>query len=155
MSRCEVFKEPNNIYMTQPVWRILEQFCPLLISILRSSALLWTLGGQACVVYPQWPPLAPSTPLKSPSFIINTYQLHNYCSCLIRFQRQHVLFMARKGVERGLNINITLWNTQELLTRKFSVAYCNAYSQTKVIHKNRRYPQKLMFTDTVGPTDVL
>jgi hypothetical protein len=32
---------------------------------------------------------------------------------------------------------------------------CNAYSQTKVIYKNRRYPQKLMFRDTVGPTDVL
>jgi len=60
--------------------------------------------------------------------------------------------MAQTAVERGLNINIGLWNKQELLTRKFSVAYCNAYSQTKVIHKN---PQKLMFTDTVGPTDVL
>jgi hypothetical protein len=35
------------------------------------------------------------------------------------------------------------------------VAYCNAYSQKKSHTKNRRYPQKSMFADTVGVIDVL
>ena len=100
--------------------------------------------------------VAPPYPLRrAPLLYVNTYQLCIYCIWQIWFQTQHALLMARKGVQRGLNINIGLWNKQELLTRKFSVAYCNAYSQTKVIHKNQRYPQKLMFTGTVGPTDVL
>jgi len=114
----------------------------------------WRTGLRCVATVP--PPTPPPQPLRrAPILYVNTYQLHIYCSRLTRFQTQHVLFMAQKVFERGLNINIGLWHKQELLTRKFSVAYCNAYSQTKVIHKNRRCPQKLMFTDTVGPTDVL
>jgi hypothetical protein len=38
------------IYMSQPVWQILGKFCSLLLCLLRSSALLWTLEGQGLLV---------------------------------------------------------------------------------------------------------
>ena len=88
------------------------------------------------------PPLPPQPLHRASPLYVKTYQLRIYPSWLIRFQTQHVLFKAWTRVERGLNINIGLRNKQELLTRKFSVAYYNTYSQTKVLHKNRRYPQK-------------
>jgi len=101
-------------------------------------------------------PHLPPQPLQRACLLyVNTYQLRIYRSWLIPFQTQHVLFMAWNSSWERLDINISLWNKQDLLNRKFSVAYCNAYSQTKFVHKNRRYPQKLMFTDAVGPTDVL
>ena len=37
---------------------------------------------------------------------------------------------------------------------RFSVAYCTHIIQTKLMLKNRRYPQKSMFTVTVWPTDM-
>ena len=34
------------------------------------------------------------------------------------------------------------------------MAYCRRAVQAKLMHNNRRYPQKLMFTATGGPTDL-
>jgi hypothetical protein len=37
---------------------------------------------------------------------------------------------------------------------RLSVAYCTCILQTKLMLKNRRYPQKLMFTAAGEPTDM-
>ena len=73
-------------------------------------------------------PPAPSTPLKSPSFICQHIPAAHLLQLTKTVPDTARLFMAWKGFERGLNINIGLQNKQELLTRKFSVAYCSAYS---------------------------
>ena len=153
MSRCEVFKKPNNIYICHnhcdKVWSNFVHSYYAYCGVLLCCGLLKV---RASLCNHSVPPLAPSTSL---SFIRQHTPTAHISQLTNTLQTRHVLFMAGTGVERGLNINIGLWNKQELLTIKFSVAYCNAYSQTKVIHKNQRYPQKFMFTDTVGPTNVL
>jgi len=40
------------------------------------------------------------------------------------------------------------------LPERLSVAYCTHIIQTKVMLKNRRYPQISTFTATGGPTDL-
>ena len=138
-------------------------------SVMNFGAILFTPymhGAVFCVAVDSWrsglhsvatvvPPLAPSSPPKSPSFIRQNIPTTHFVQQARTVPDKARLVYVSKRVERGLNINIGLWNKQELLTRKFSVAYCNAYSQTKVIHKNRRFPQKLMFTHTVVPIVVL
>ena len=154
-SRCEVFKKLNDIYIyvaTSVTKFGAILFTPIMHTVEFCFAVDSWRSGLPCE--PQCPPLPPQ-PHRVSLLYVNTYQLRIYRSWLIPFQTQHVLFMAWNSSWERLDINIGLWNKQKLLTRKFSVVYCNAYSQTKFIHKNRRYPQKLMFTDAVGPTDVL
>ena len=155
MSSCVVFKKLNDILLCHKqfdeVWSNFVHsyaYCGVLLccGLLKVKASLCSHSG---------PPLPPQPHQWAYLLYVNTYQLRIYLSWLIQFQTQHVLFMARTGVERGLNINTGLWNKQELLTRKFSVAYCNANSQTKVKHKISEIAKKLMFTNTAGPTDVL
>ena len=156
MSRCEVFKEPNNIYIYVPT--SVTNFGAILFTPYMHTAVFcfavdsWR-PGLHCVptVVPTWPLIPP----KSPSFIRQNIPTAYLVQLARTVPDKARLVYVSKRVERGLNINSGLWNKQELLTRKFSVAYCNAYSQTKVIHKNRRYPQKLMFTHTAVPTVVL
>ena len=140
------------IYLSQLMWRILEWFCSLLIWILRSSAAVdsWRLGQRCIATVPLQPGLKQS---EGHSFM----STHTSCAFIAANtvkDTARLLYGLKRSWER-LDINIGLWNMQKLLTRKFSVAYCNAYSETNVVYKNRRYPQKLTFTDTAGPTDVL
>ena len=155
MSSCVVFKKPNDILICH------KQFDEVWSNFIHSyyaycGVLLWCgllkIRASLCS---QWSPLPPLPLQWAYLLYVNTYQLCIYPSWLIWFQTQHVLFMAQTGVERGLDINTALLHKQELLTRKFSVAYCNAYSQTHVKHKILDIAKKSMFTDTVGPTDML
>jgi len=156
MSRCEVFKEPNDIYVCRnkcdEFWSNFVHSLYAYFSVLPCCGLMNVRPALCSHI---GPPLAPLSPSKSPSFIRQRIPTTHLVELTRTVPDRARLVYVSERVERGLNINIGLSNTQELLTRKFSVAYCNAYSKTKVIHKNRRYPQKLMFTHTVVPTVVL
>ena len=156
MSSCETFKKLKDIL-------ICHNQCDEFWSNFVHSCYAYV---EFCFVVDSWrtglpclstvaPP--PPQPLQWASLLyVNTYQLRIYPSWLIRFQIQRILFMAQTGVERRLNINIKQNKTsRNCWPGSFSVAYCNAYSQTKVSDKNWIYPQKSMFTDTVGPTDMV
>jgi len=52
------------------------------------------------------------------------------------------------------SINTGLWNKQKLLTRKVFSAVLYLYTSDKSDAQNPRYPQKLMFKATGGPTDM-
>ena len=137
MSRCEVFKEQNDIYIYIYIY--------VTTSVTNFGEILFTPNmhtAEFCFAVDSWrsglrcaATVVPSSPLKSRSFIRQHIPAAHLLLLTLRFQTQHVLFMAQKGVERRLNISISLWNKQELLTRKFSVAYCNAYSQTSHTQK--------------------
>ena len=77
------------------------------------------------------------------------YQLTNMvpvteCFCLLLAQESTVGWILTLAYETSTNC----WS------ERFSVAYCMCIVHRKLIHKNWRYPQKLMFTATEGPTDV-
>ena len=118
--------EPNDIYiyiyihMSQPSWRILEQFCSLLICILAEFCFAvdsWR-SGLHCVATVA-PSLPPQPFRRAPLLYVNTYQLRTFCSLQIRFQTQHVLFMARLEKElREAWISILAYETSRTVDQK-------------------------------------
>ena len=95
-------------------------------------------------------PPPPPKPLHKHWYIyVDTCQLHIFHSWLIRFW--HCLLCGSLWVEiltLPYEANFSCWPEMS------SVAYCTHIIQTKLMLKNRRYPQNLMFTATEGPTDM-
>ena len=149
MSRCEIFKEPNNIhiYVTTSVTNFgVILFPPYMDTVEFSFAVdSWR--------YPQCPPPWPLKPSEGPLFHMSTHTSCAFIAANTVPDSKSCLWVETELREAW--ISISAYEHAELLTRKFSVAYCNAYSETNVVYKNWRYPQKLTFTDTAGPTDML
>jgi len=71
------------------------------------------------------------------------------------FKTQLALFIARPAVHCGLKYQHWPMNQTPVVAQKrLSVAYSTHIIQTKLMFKNRRYPQKLMFSATGVPIDV-
>jgi hypothetical protein len=144
MSRCEFFKKPNDtyIYMSQPVWQSLDQFCSLLVCILQSYALLWTLEGQGFLVLPQWPPLAPSTPPTSPSFL-RQHIPAGHLSCLTNMvpDTARLVYDSKRSWEAWISISAYETNRNcwpESFQSRTVTHIVRQKSHTKIgdIHKN-------------------
>jgi len=71
------------------------------------------------------------------------------------FETQLTLFIAHPAVHCGLKYQKWPMNrTLVVVQKRLSVAYCTHIIQTKLTLKNRRYPQKSMFSVTGMPTCV-
>jgi hypothetical protein len=76
-------------------------------------------------------------------------QLTNTVPVIERF----CLLLAQEST-MGWILTLAYETSTNYWPERFSVAYCMCIVQTKLMHKNWRHPQKLIFTSTEGPTDV-
>jgi len=113
---------------------------------------IWTLEGQAFI---QGPECTPSTSLTPPKHIymspLLTTASFSQLTNTVLIHLHYPLLWGSLWVEistLAYEANYSCWS--EML----SVAYCTHIIQTKLMLKNRRYPQNSRFTATEGPTDM-
>jgi len=136
------------------VCRSLEEFYSLLSEILQCFGMLqepWR-SGFLCVA--RMDPLHLLNPSKNPH-LCQHIAIAQFVQWVMLFKTQLAFVCCLPCSPLWVEISTMAYETNSSCwPERLSLANCTHIIQTKLMLKNRRYPQKSMFTDTGGPIDM-
>jgi hypothetical protein len=149
-SCSELFKLAKQCIMeSQIAFQSLEEFCSFLSNILWRFAMLqdpwrWSQNG----------PAPPPKPLQQPWYICQHVATVHLSQATNTFSDTCFSLSLILDSSVGWISTLTYETSTNCWPERFSVVYCTHIFQIKLMLKNRRYPQKSMFTATELPPDV-